>query len=143
MNLKSFLTNMHWNNVTENSAITVPIDAPIAPYFEIKSILKLKFTIAPIKTDIVYCFCFFVGIRYCWPITLDIPINRIIGESNSKELNLPLFYETEIRNEYNENGELVFDNSIEKCHFFISWSKKFRNKYIWTCTYTCNHWETN
>jgi HD-GYP domain-containing protein (c-di-GMP phosphodiesterase class II) len=37
-----------------------------------------------------------------------------LGESNSKELNLPLFYETEIRNEYNENGELVFDNTLEK-----------------------------
>ena len=37
-----------------------------------------------------------------------------IGETNSKELNLPLFYETEIRNEYNENGELIFDNSLEK-----------------------------
>lgn len=37
-----------------------------------------------------------------------------IGETNSKELNLPLFYETEIKNEYNENGELIFDNSLEK-----------------------------
>ena len=37
-----------------------------------------------------------------------------LGETNSKELNLPLFYETEIRNEYNENGELIFDNSLEK-----------------------------
>ena len=53
--------------------------------------------------------------------TLDVRIpvsstdeNRIIGESNSKELNLPLFYETEIKNEYNENGELVFDNILEK-----------------------------
>ena len=53
--------------------------------------------------------------------TLDIKIpcsafdtlNKI-GESNSKEINLPLFYETEIRNEYNENGELIFDNTLEK-----------------------------
>lgn len=47
------------------------------------------------------------------PLASD-DVNRIIGESNSKELNLPLFYETEIRNEYNENGELVFDNILEK-----------------------------
>ena len=53
--------------------------------------------------------------------TLDINIpcsafetNNKIGENNSKELSLPLFYETEIRNEYNANGELIFDNTLER-----------------------------
>ena len=53
--------------------------------------------------------------------TLDIKVpcsafetNNKLGETNSKEINLPLFYETEIRNEYNENGELIFDNTLEK-----------------------------
>ena len=53
--------------------------------------------------------------------TLDIKVpcsafetNNKLGETNVKEINLPLFYETEIRNEYNENGELIFDNTLEK-----------------------------
>ncbi|MCR5307734.1 MAG: HD domain-containing protein [bacterium] len=53
-----------------------------------------------------------------------------IGESNSKELNLPLFYETEIKNEYNENGELIFDNSVEKQKY-----KKEKEKNVFVHTF--------
>ena len=56
--------------------------------------------------------------------------NAKLGESNSKELNLPLYYETEIRNEYNENGELVFDNTIEKEKY-----KKEKEKNVFVHTF--------
>lgn len=53
-----------------------------------------------------------------------------LGESNSKELNLPLFYETEIKNEYNENGELVFDNTLEREKY-----KKEKEKNVFVHTF--------
>ena len=68
--------------------------------------------------------------------TLDIRVpfapteNMKIGESNSKELNLPLFYETEIKREFNEFGELVFDNSIEKEKY-----KKEKEKNVFVHTF--------
>ncbi len=69
--------------------------------------------------------------------TLDIKIpcsafetNNKLGETNSKEINLPLFYETEIRNEYNENGELVFDNTLEKEKY-----KKEKEKNVFVHTF--------
>ena len=40
--LKSFLTKYIWTNVTVNSATTVPIEAPIAPNFQIKHIFNIK-----------------------------------------------------------------------------------------------------
>ena len=76
---KSFLTKYICTKVTVNSAITVPIEAPIAPKFHIKHIFITKFTIAPSTTEIVYSFCLFVGNRYCVPVTLLNPINNIIG----------------------------------------------------------------
>ena len=70
-------------------------------------------------------------------VTLDIKVpgnsldmNAKMGESNSKELNLPLYYETEIRNEYNENGELVFDNILEKQKY-----KKEKEKNVFIHTF--------
>jgi len=70
-------------------------------------------------------------------VTLDIKVpdtsldvTAKMGESNSKELNLPLYYETEIRNEYNENGELVFDNILEKQKY-----KKEKEKNVFIHTF--------
>lgn len=57
-------------------------------------------------------------------------VSSKIGETNSKELNLPLFYETEIKNEYNENGELVFDNTLEREKY-----KKEREKNVFVHTF--------
>ena len=62
-----------------NSDITVAIDAPIDAYLVIKIIFKIKFTIIPMITDIVYSFCLFVGIKYCVPKTFPIPISKRIG----------------------------------------------------------------
>ena len=70
-------------------------------------------------------------------VTLDIkvpcsPDEAIykVGETNSKEINLPLYYETEIKNEYNENGELVFDNILEKQKY-----KKEKEKNVFVHTF--------
>ena len=56
-------------------------------------------------------------------------INKV-GDTNSKELNLPLFYETEIKNEYNENGELIFDNTLEREKY-----KKEKEKNVFVHTF--------
>ena len=69
--------------------------------------------------------------------TLDISVpcssfeaSNKLGETNSKELNLPLFYETEIKNEYNANGELVFDNTLEREKY-----KKEKEKNVFVHTF--------
>ena len=53
-------------------------------WYEGKKGISIKFNpklkIEPKITEIVYCFCFAVGRRYCIPITLLKPMNKIIGE---------------------------------------------------------------
>ena len=75
------------------------------------------------------------AVKTQYSLDIKIPIQSYdgeikLGETNSKELNLPLFYETEIRNEYTENGELVFDNTLEREKY-----KKEKEKNVFVHTF--------
>ncbi|MBP5445861.1 MAG: HD domain-containing protein [Acholeplasmatales bacterium] len=73
------------------------------------------------------------AIKTQYSLDIQVPCaveNAKPGESNSKELNLPLYYEKEIINEYNENGELVFDNTVEKQKY-----KKEKEKNVFVHTF--------
>ena len=63
------------------SAINEEIAAPIDWYNGIRIQFIIKLDIAPINTDIVNKLCLFVGMRYCIPVTLFIPIASIRKES--------------------------------------------------------------
>ena len=77
----SFLTFIVWINITENSAITVVMQAPTEVNLGIINILNIKFTIAPTITDPMYSLSFSFGIKYCVLITFDHDVKIIVNDN--------------------------------------------------------------
>ena len=64
---------------TANSAVTVPIAAPLAPYFGIKSALIITSTTAPTISETTTTFSRPIGISIWIPNILDNPIANTVG----------------------------------------------------------------
>ena len=76
----SFLIKIICVTVTHVSDINVEITAPTDPIDGIIIKFNTTFTLAPTITDLVNFLSWLVGKRYCLPITLLIPINKMIGD---------------------------------------------------------------
>ena len=89
LSLRYFLIVHNCITQAVSSATSVPMTAPIAPYFGINVQLIIKFTAAPMTTDRIKIISNLYGIKYCVLADIENPLitrtgdNAIINKTHS------------------------------------------------------------